>query len=88
VVSSIDHSIPSIDHEVLDGLREMQTEGEPDLLVELAEIFDEDASTRLRAVREALERGGMPRASSRPHTPSRAAPPTSGLEGWLIWLPA
>jgi len=35
----------------------MQTEGEPDLLVELAEMFDEDASTRLRALREALERG-------------------------------
>src|SRR5215207_9896146 len=34
VDSSIDRSIPSLDHEVLDGLREMQGEGEPDLLAE------------------------------------------------------
>jgi HPt (histidine-containing phosphotransfer) domain-containing protein len=57
VDSSIDSSIPSLDHEVLDALREMQGEGEPDLLAELVEIFEEDASTRLRALREALERG-------------------------------
>jgi HPt (histidine-containing phosphotransfer) domain-containing protein len=56
VDSSIDRSIPSLDHEVLDGLREMQEVGEPDLLAELVEIFVEDASARLRALREALER--------------------------------
>jgi two-component system, sensor histidine kinase and response regulator len=54
--SSIDRSIPSLDHDVLDGLREMQGVGEPDLLAELVEIFREDASARLRSLREALER--------------------------------
>ena len=57
VDSSIDSSITSLDHEVLDALREMQGEEVRLLLAELAEIFEEDASTRLRALREALERG-------------------------------
>jgi two-component system, sensor histidine kinase and response regulator len=67
VVSSIDRSIPSIDHEVLDALREMQGEGEPDFLAELAEIFEEDASRRLKELREALERGDAESLKQRAH---------------------
>jgi CheY-like chemotaxis protein/HPt (histidine-containing phosphotransfer) domain-containing protein len=57
VDSSIDPSVPSLDHDVVDGLREMQDEGEPDLLAELVEIFAEDTHTRLTDLREALDRG-------------------------------
>jgi HPt (histidine-containing phosphotransfer) domain-containing protein len=42
-----------IDQGVLAGLRELQQEGEPDLLDELIGAFLEDAPTRLAALREA-----------------------------------
>ena len=49
--------VPSVDWEVLDGLRGMGGAGEPDLLAELLQIFEEDAPARLSALREALKRG-------------------------------
>lgn len=48
---------PSVDWEVIDGLRGIRGEGEPDLLVELVEIFREDTPARISALREALEGG-------------------------------
>ncbi|QIN79092.1 PAS domain S-box protein [Rubrobacter marinus] len=50
-------AFPSVDWEVLDGLRGIRGEGEPDLLVELFEIFEEDTPARIAALREAHERG-------------------------------
>ena len=49
--------VTSIDWTVLDGLRGIRGEGEPDLLVELAQIFEEDTPARITALRDALERG-------------------------------
>ncbi len=49
--------VPSVDWEVLDGPRGIRGEGELDLLVELAEIFEEDTPARIAALRDAFERG-------------------------------
>ena len=54
---AIDSSLPTVDQRVLDGLREMLLDGEPDLLAELVELFVEDASARLESLREALNVG-------------------------------
>jgi len=53
------HSIPEnpLDPDVLAGLRELQQDGEPDLLAELVEIFVSDTELRLAALREAVESG-------------------------------
>jgi CheY-like chemotaxis protein len=54
---TIDSSLPTVDQGVLDGLREMQPDGEPDFLAELVEIFAEDASARLESLQKALDAG-------------------------------
>jgi HPt (histidine-containing phosphotransfer) domain-containing protein len=46
-----------LDHSVLLGLRELQVEGEPDILDELIELFLTDAPPQLAALREAVEAG-------------------------------
>jgi CheY-like chemotaxis protein len=51
------HAVDVLDHEVLRGLRELQGEEEPDLLVELVEDFFEDAASRLKELREAVNKG-------------------------------
>ena len=43
------------DREVLATLRELQEEGEPDILGELFDLFLQDTPTRLRAMREAVK---------------------------------
>jgi len=48
---------PSIDHSVLDGLRDLQGEGEPDILCELIELFLADLPPQLVALREAVQSG-------------------------------
>ncbi len=45
-----------LDRTVLAGLRELQEEGDPDIVAELAEVFFEDAEVRLADLGEALER--------------------------------
>ena len=47
----------SLDRSVLQNLRELQQEGEPDVLVELIELFLSDTSTRLRDISEAATAG-------------------------------
>jgi two-component system, sensor histidine kinase and response regulator len=47
----------SIDRSVLAGLRELQAEGEPDIVAELAEMFLEDVPIRLTELRDAVEIG-------------------------------
>ncbi len=42
---------------MLAGLRELQEEGEPDIVAELAELFLEDVPPRLKALRDAVEGG-------------------------------
>ena len=47
----------SLDLAVLEGLRELQEEGETDLLAELVGMFLEDASARLDVLRDAIQIG-------------------------------
>ncbi len=47
----------SVDQSVLEGLRELQEEGEPDILEELVEMFLKDASSQLETLKEATEKG-------------------------------
>jgi signal transduction histidine kinase/DNA-binding response OmpR family regulator/HPt (histidine-containing phosphotransfer) domain-containing protein len=54
--SSTAAPVGSIDQSVLEGLRELQEEGEPDILKELIELFLEDVPPQLEALREAEER--------------------------------
>jgi two-component system, sensor histidine kinase and response regulator len=50
---------PSIDHSVLDGLRDLQGDGEPDIVCELIELFLADVPPQLVALREAVQSGDM-----------------------------
>ena len=45
----------SLDHSVLEGLRELQEEGEPDVLAELGKLLLEDVPPHLEALRRAIE---------------------------------
>jgi len=47
----------SVDYSKLEGLRELQEEGEPDILEELIELFLADVPPQLVALREAVEAG-------------------------------
>ena len=46
----------AVDMEVLMSLQDAQMEGEPDLVVELIDLYLEDASAKLAAMREAIAR--------------------------------
>jgi len=50
---------PSIDYSALDGLRDLQGEGEPDILCELIELFLTDVPPQLVALREAVQSGDI-----------------------------
>jgi two-component system, sensor histidine kinase and response regulator len=60
-VSESDHGlatpIGSVDYSKLEGLRELQQEGESDILCELLELFLTDVPPRLVALREAVQSG-------------------------------
>ena len=53
---------------VLEGLRELQAEGEPDILEELIELFLEEAPPQLVAMREAIEVGDARTVEHLAHT--------------------
>ncbi len=57
-----------VDQSVLAGLRELQEEGEPDILAELCELFLEDVPTQLEALREAAEGGDASSVEQVAHT--------------------
>lgn len=56
-----------IDFAVLEGLRVMQPEGQPDLVEEVIRLFLEDAPRRLTAFRDAAKRGDLAAAASVAH---------------------
>ncbi len=58
----------SLDLGVLASLRELQEEGEPDILAELVEMFLEDAPRRLASLREAIQRGDAGEVERTAHT--------------------
>jgi CheY-like chemotaxis protein/HPt (histidine-containing phosphotransfer) domain-containing protein len=47
----------SVDVSVLEGCRDLQTPGEPDLITELIDLFLEDAGKRISSLKQAIERG-------------------------------
>ena len=58
----------SIDRSVLEGLRELQEEGEPDVLKELIKLFLEDVPSQLKALREAGEKDDAKSVERTAHT--------------------
>lgn len=55
-----DETLDAVDMAVLTGLEDAQLEGETDIVVELMELYLEDASGKLAAMQEDLtEKGGM-----------------------------
>ncbi|HWQ19019.1 MAG TPA: Hpt domain-containing protein [Methanotrichaceae archaeon] len=46
-----------LDKEVIASLRELQDEGEPDIIVELSDLFFENAPGKIQAIRTAIENG-------------------------------
>ena len=54
------HMEASVDREVLERLRRLQGEDDPDIVAELTGMFLKDARSRLEAVEEALQKGDAP----------------------------
>jgi PAS domain S-box-containing protein len=52
----VDKEISALDLSVLDGLREIQQPGEPDLVTELIDLFLEDTAVQLKVLRKALSK--------------------------------
>lgn len=48
---------PTLDPKVLESLRELQQEGETDILAEIMHLFVEDAPSRIEQLRRAAENG-------------------------------
>ena len=59
---------PVLDHAVIEGLRDLQEDGDPDLLAELVEVFEADVPPRVAALRGALERGDAGTIERTAHT--------------------
>jgi CheY-like chemotaxis protein/HPt (histidine-containing phosphotransfer) domain-containing protein len=58
----------SVDYSVLEGLRELQEEGEPDILEELVAMFLKDAPSQLETLKEATEKGDAQSVERIAHT--------------------
>jgi two-component system, sensor histidine kinase and response regulator len=57
-----------LDESVLEALRDLQVEGDPDLLQELSELFMKEVPTELGALREAAQRGDAQEVERIAHT--------------------
>jgi CheY-like chemotaxis protein/HPt (histidine-containing phosphotransfer) domain-containing protein len=57
----------SIDKSVIQGLRELRSEGQPDPVCELIDLFIEDAEERLRKMEAALDENNLPAVASLAH---------------------
>ncbi|QIN80288.1 response regulator [Rubrobacter marinus] len=58
----------SVDRSVLGSLRDLQEEGEPDILVELIDLYLDDALARLEGIREAAAKGDAHSLERNAHT--------------------
>ena len=67
------HAEAPVDREVLERLRRLQGEDEPDIVVDLAGMFLKDARSRLEAVEEALQKGEAPWSGRRTHSKAARA---------------
>ena len=63
-----DDGRPVLDHAILENIRGLQEEDEPDLLTELVEVFEWDVPPRLATLWEALEGGDAGTIESTSHT--------------------
>jgi HPt (histidine-containing phosphotransfer) domain-containing protein len=57
-----------LDQTALEALRELHDEGEDDLLIELIDLFLEDAPTRMNGMRDAIGREDWPAVASWAHS--------------------
>jgi PAS domain S-box-containing protein len=64
----IDESIESVDREILANVRDLQEDGEPDLLTELIELYLEDSPVRIDAAKSAFTSGDAQAMALAAHT--------------------
>ena len=64
---------PAIDAEVIDALRELQEEGESDLVVELFDMFYRDAPLRIEEMRAAIRKKDAATLGTVAHTMKSAS---------------
>lgn len=57
MANNFEGSTEVIDKEVIASLRELQDEGEPDIIIELSDLFFENAPGKIQAIRTAIEKG-------------------------------
>jgi len=57
MADNFEGSTEVIDKEVIASLRELQDEGEPDIIIELSDLFFENAPGKIQAIRTAIEKG-------------------------------
>ncbi|HWQ20068.1 MAG TPA: PAS domain S-box protein, partial [Methanotrichaceae archaeon] len=67
--SSLGHIVPepAVDQSVIEGLRKLQMDGEPDIIEELGMLFLERAPSRIAAMHQALECGDPEKLSQEAH---------------------
>jgi len=66
--AALEDATDSLDQSVLEGLRELQEEGGPDILNELIELFLDDVPPQLVVLREAVEGGNADSVERVAHT--------------------
>lgn len=57
MADNFEGSTEVIDKEVIASLRELQDEGEPDIIIELSDLFFENAPGKIQAIRTAIDKG-------------------------------
>jgi HPt (histidine-containing phosphotransfer) domain-containing protein len=57
MAENFDGSTEVLDKEVIASLRELQDEGEPDIIVELSDLFFQNAPEKIQAIRNAVQKG-------------------------------
>lgn len=57
MADNFEGSTEVLDKEVIASLRDLQDEGDPDIIIELSDLFFENAPGKIEAIRGAIERG-------------------------------
>ena len=65
---SADELLEAIDWAMLNGLREFQAEGEPDLIQELVSLFKRETPSQIEAIRAAITAGDAERLRKAAHS--------------------
>lgn len=72
-LDGVEGDAPVLDLEVIESLRELGGEDEPDLLLELVDLFLDDSQRRIEQMQLALERGNLEEVARAAHTIKSAA---------------